>query len=139
MNYKRILVALSPTDGRDAAFERALALAKKSGAELYLRLKQKALAVGSRDAEPIVVTGDASRGIVETATITAADLIVMGVAPRTWIDGAVSGSTLRAVLRRAKTPVLVVPVVGGGHEWIAELQEDTIRTTSTADWMTPAA
>ena len=36
MNHKRILVALSLTDGPDPAFERALALAKASGAELYL-------------------------------------------------------------------------------------------------------
>lgn len=99
------------------------------------RLKRKAIALGSRDAEPVVVTGDASRGIVETATITAADLIVMGVEPRTWIDQAVSGSTLRTVLRRATVPVLVVPVVGGAHEWIDEVQEDSVRILRTADGM----
>jgi nucleotide-binding universal stress UspA family protein len=90
------------------------------------RLKRKATALGVGHAEPVVVTGDAHRGIVDTATETAADLIVMGVAPRTWIDEAVSGSTLRGVLRRAKTPVLVVPVIAGAHEWIdAVNQEDT--------------
>ena len=36
MEFKRILVALNSPNGRDAAFERALALAKSSGAELYL-------------------------------------------------------------------------------------------------------
>lgn len=35
-NHKRILVALSLSEGRDAAFERGLALAVASGAELYL-------------------------------------------------------------------------------------------------------
>jgi len=36
MDFKRILVALNSPNGRDAAFERALALARSSGAELYL-------------------------------------------------------------------------------------------------------
>jgi nucleotide-binding universal stress UspA family protein len=92
------------------------------------RLKRKAFAVGAGHAEPMVVTGDAHRGIVETATQTAADLIVMGVAPRTLIDEAVSGSTLRGVLRRSKTPVLVVPVIAGAHEWI-----DAVNTEDTVD------
>jgi nucleotide-binding universal stress UspA family protein len=97
------------------------------------RLKRKALAFGSGNAEPVVVTGDADRGIVEIATETAADLIVMGVAPRTWIDKAVSGSTLRGVLRRAKTPVLVLPVIAGAHEWIDVNEEDAFSVPSTTD------
>ena len=36
MDLKRILVALNSPNGRDAAFERALALAQSTGAELYL-------------------------------------------------------------------------------------------------------
>ena len=36
MNLKRILVAINSPNERDAAFERALALAQSSGAELYL-------------------------------------------------------------------------------------------------------
>ena len=36
MDFKRILVAINSTDGRDAAFERALMLAQSSGAELHL-------------------------------------------------------------------------------------------------------
>jgi nucleotide-binding universal stress UspA family protein len=100
------------------------------------RLKRKAIALGSGHAEPVVVTGDAHRRIVETAKDTNADLIVMGVGHRTWIDEAVSRSTLRAVLRHAKTPVLVVPVIGGGHEWIEEVhQEDTVGTPWTAGAM----
>jgi nucleotide-binding universal stress UspA family protein len=100
------------------------------------RLKRKAIAFGSGHAEPVVVTGDAARGIVEAATETAADLIVMGVAPRTWIDEAASGSTLRGVLRRAKTPVLVLPVIAGAHEWIDEVnEEDRFTIPSTADTM----
>jgi nucleotide-binding universal stress UspA family protein len=96
------------------------------------RLKRKAVALGSRDPEPVVVTGDAHRGIVETATETAADLIVMGVAPRTWIDEAVSGSTLRAVLRRAKMPILVLPVIAVADEWIEEIDRgNTFNVPST--------
>jgi nucleotide-binding universal stress UspA family protein len=100
------------------------------------RLRRKAIAFGSGNAEPVVVTGDADRGIVETATGTAADLIVVGVAPRTWIDEAVSRSTLRGVLRRTKTPVLVLPVIAGAHEWIDEvIEEGAFKTPSTADAM----
>ncbi len=84
------------------------------------RLKRKAVALGSQDFEPMVVTGDAHRGIVDVAKETAADLIVMGVAPRTWVDEVVSGSTLRAVMRRAKAPILVLPIIAGAHDWIDE-------------------
>jgi nucleotide-binding universal stress UspA family protein len=97
------------------------------------RLKRKAISLGSRHVEPVVMTGDAHRGIVETAKDTDADLIVMGVGHRTWIDEAVSRSTLRAVLRHAKTPVLVVPVIAGDHEWIEVVhQEDAISTPWSA-------
>jgi nucleotide-binding universal stress UspA family protein len=100
------------------------------------RLKRKAIAFGFSNAKPVVVTGEAGLGIVETARVTDADLIVMGVAPRTWIDEAVSGSTLRGVLRRAKMPVLVLPVIAGAHEWIDEMgEEDAFRVPSTADAM----
>lgn len=98
------------------------------------QLKRKAIALGSANAEPTVVTGYADRGIVDTATKTAASLIVMGVAPRTRFDQAVFGSTLRGVLRRAKIPVLVLPVVGGGHEWIDVVTgESAVGTASTGD------
>ena len=36
MDLRRILVAINSPNGRDAAFERALSLARSSGAELYL-------------------------------------------------------------------------------------------------------
>lgn len=87
------------------------------------RLKTKARAFGADDAVPVVMSGMADRGILETATNQAADLIVMGVAPRTSVDEVVFGSTLRAVLRRAQTPVLVVPVVGGAHDWSDDMNE----------------
>src|SRR4029079_8611050 len=102
-------------------------------------LKRKALALGHRDAEPVVVTGDASFGIIETAASTAADLIVMGVPLRTRIDEAVAGSTLRAVLRRATQPVLALPVVAGAHEWIDEVPDDAARFRPIANGMVRGA
>jgi len=96
------------------------------------RLKRKAMALGSGDAEPVVVTGNAFRGIVAIAKETSADLIVMGVAPRSRFDEALSGSTLRAVLRSATVPVLVVPVVGGAHEWIDDVQQDSSPVPATS-------
>lgn len=98
-------------------------------------LKRTARVYGAPNAEPVVATGDAHRLIVATVTESAADLIVMGVAPRSWMDEMVSGSTLRAVLRHATTPVLVVPVVAGDYEWVDEIQEGSARIPSTADGM----
>jgi nucleotide-binding universal stress UspA family protein len=104
--------------------------------ELAGHLKRRAIALGYDNAHPAVVTGPTDRGILDIAAKTGADLIVMGVAPRTWIDEAVFGSTLRGVLRRAKTPVLVLPVVAGGHEWIDVVNEDgAAATSSTLDAM----
>lgn len=95
-------------------------------------LKRTARVYGAPNAEPVVATGDAHRLIVDTVTESAADLIVMGVAPRSWMDEMVSGSTLRAVLRHATTPVLVVPVVAGDYEWVDEIQEGSARIPSAA-------
>jgi nucleotide-binding universal stress UspA family protein len=102
-------------------------------------LKRTARVYGAPNAEPVVATGDAHRLIVATVTESAADLIVMGVAPRSWMDEMVSGSTLRAVLRHATTPVLVVPVVAGNYEWVDEIQEGSARILSTADGMARSA
>lgn len=103
------------------------------------RLKRKAIALGSRDAEAVVVTGDAHRGVLKAAAETGADLIVMGVGPRTWADELFSASTLRAVLRRATTPVLVVPLVAGAHAWIDETQEQAARTPGAVQALTRRA
>src|SRR5690242_428169 len=99
MTKKRILVAASLTDGRDAAFERGLALARASGAELYVlhavpatdafsvgaphRLKRAAeLRRRAEDAGVAVRTveqhGDPAEIIELHASTRAADLIVMG-------------------------------------------------------------
>ncbi len=70
--------------------------------------------------ETRVTTGDPDRGILDTASDVKADLIVMGVPPRTRFDEMLSGSTLRSVLRRTKIPVLVLPVPAGANEWLEE-------------------
>jgi universal stress protein A len=67
-----------------------------------------------------VTTGDPHRGILETASEVKADLIVIGVPPRSRFDEALFGSTLRGVLRGAKTPVLVLPVLAGAYRWLDE-------------------
>jgi nucleotide-binding universal stress UspA family protein len=89
------------------------------------RLKKQAFAFGASDIDPVVVTGKPSTSITDKAAESAADLIVMGVAPRTWLDEALFGSTLRAVLRKANTPVLVLPVVAGAHQWTDSLRGAT--------------
>src|SRR5688572_30267987 len=131
MNSMRILVAASLTNGRDAAFERGLALARASGAELYVlhavprnqpfaaggthRLERTAeLRSRAEQAGVIVRTveqhGDPA-GIIELhANARAADLIVMG-ADRTlgskWLR---RSSIAERVLRRTTKPTLIVPV-----------------------------
>ena len=62
-----------------------------------------------------VTTGDPHRGILDIASEVKADLIVMGVPPRSRFDEVLFGSTLRNVLRRTKIPVLVLPVPAGAY------------------------
>jgi nucleotide-binding universal stress UspA family protein len=131
MNSKRILVAASLTDGRDAAFERGLALARASGAEMYLlhavpayqafsvgathRLERTAeLRTRAEQAGVVVRTveqhGDPAEIIELHANARAVDLIVMG-ADRTlgsrWLR---RPSIAERVLRRTTKPTLVVPI-----------------------------
>lgn len=82
------------------------------------RLRREIPPSAARHVDSRVTTGEPHRGIIDVATEIEADLIVMGVPPRGRIDEVLFGSTLRGVLRRATTPVLVLPVVAGAHEWI---------------------
>ena len=129
MNHHRLLVALSPTDGPDPAFARALTLAHASGAELYLlhavpanrpfsfragerleraaALRQRAAAVGVR-AEIVEQHGDPAEIIVLHADARAVDLIVMGTQRRTGWARWRERSVAERVLRRTKRPTLVV-------------------------------
>jgi nucleotide-binding universal stress UspA family protein len=129
MTFKRILVATNSLNGRDAAFERGLALAKSAGAQLYVlyavpvnqpfsfrgadRLKQMAdLRTRAEDAGVRVQTveqhGDAAAVIELHANAREADLIVMGGEPRRgW--GRPRSLVAEKVIRRTKVPTLVVP------------------------------
>lgn len=62
-------------------------------------------------------SGAPERAIMEAASEMRADLVVMGAAPRGGIDAWLFGSTLRGVLRRSQTPVLVLPVADGAQAW----------------------
>jgi nucleotide-binding universal stress UspA family protein len=130
MKHHRILVALNLTEGRDPVFERALGLAKASGAELYLlhavpaiqrfsfrapqrlrraiELRQRAEAAGVS-----VVTaeqhGDPAEVIVLHADARPVDLIVMGSERRTGWSWFRHPSVAEHVLRRTKRPTLAVP------------------------------
>jgi nucleotide-binding universal stress UspA family protein len=81
------------------------------------RLRRKAAFFGADDVDTEVATGLADSAILESARRSDPDLIVMGIAHRSWLDRLLFGSTLRRVFRRAMVPVLVVPVVGGAHTW----------------------
>jgi len=129
MNHKRILVALSLLYGRDVAFERALALAKASGAELYLlhavpanerfsyraaerlqrstELRERAGAAGV-NALTVEQHGDPAEIIVLHADARPVDLIVMGTERRTGWARLRERSVAEQVLRRTKRPTLVV-------------------------------
>lgn len=131
MNSKRILVAASLTNGRDAAFERGLALARASGAEMYLlhavpanqafsvgathRLERTAELRGRAEQAGVIVRtveqhGDPAEIIEVHANARAVDLIVMG-ADRTlgsrWLR---RPSIAERVLRRTTKPMLIVPI-----------------------------
>jgi nucleotide-binding universal stress UspA family protein len=130
MNHKRILVALSLTHGPDPAFERALALAKASGAEPYLlhavpanrpfsfraaerlrrsmKLRERAEAVGVK-VQRAEQHGDPAEIIVLHADVRPVDLIVMSTERRTGWARFRQPSVAERVLRRTKRPTLVVP------------------------------
>jgi nucleotide-binding universal stress UspA family protein len=130
MKHNRILVALDLTDGRDAVFERALALAKSSGAELYLlhavpanqpfsfrageRLKRAAelrtrAAAAGVSAQTVEQHGDPAEIIVLHADARPVDFIVMGSERRSGWARFRQPSVAERVLRRTKRPTLVVP------------------------------
>ena len=128
MEFKRILVAVSSPNGRDAAFERALALARSSGAELYLLhavpvdqpfsyraaerlermtdMRRRAEDAGVR-VQAVEQHGDAAEIIELHANAREVDLIVMGgEARRGW--GRHRSLVAEKVIGRTKVPTLVV-------------------------------
>ena len=129
MDLKRILVAINSPNGRDAAFERALALAQSSGAELYLLhavpvnqpfsfhaaerlermadMRQRAENAGVR-VQTVEQHGDPAEIIELHANARGVDLIVMGGEARLgW--GRHRSLVAERVIRRTNVPTLVVP------------------------------
>jgi nucleotide-binding universal stress UspA family protein len=135
MTLTRILVAINTPNGRDGAFERALALAGSSGAELYLLhavppdqpfsfhaaarldgmagMRERAERAGLR-VETAEQHGDPAEIIELHANAREADLIVMGSEPRRgW--GRRRSAVAEAVIRRTGVPTLVVPSDAAGE------------------------
>jgi nucleotide-binding universal stress UspA family protein len=91
---------------------------KLDAAAVAARLRREIPAAEAEQVDVRVTTGDPHRGILDVASEVQADLIVMGVPPRGRVEEVLFGSTLRGVLRRATSPVLVLPVVAGAHGWL---------------------
>jgi nucleotide-binding universal stress UspA family protein len=129
MRLERILVAVDTTNGRDAAFERALTLARPSGAELYVLHAVPAHQPFSRRAAERLARTEALRRRAEEAGVPvrvaeqhgdpaaiidlhanarAVDLIVMGTEPRRWWGRRRHSSVAERVLRQTTRPTLVV-------------------------------
>jgi len=128
MDIKRILAAVNLTNGRDETFERALAVARSSGAELYLlhavpayqpfsfraaerlerkaEMRRRAEAAGVR-VQVVEQHGDPAEIIALHANAREVDLIVMGSEPRRGWRRRRSPVTEK-VIRRARVPTLVV-------------------------------
>jgi nucleotide-binding universal stress UspA family protein len=129
LETKLILVAVNALNGRDAAFERALALARPSGATLYLLhavpanqlfshgaaerlerlsdMRRRAEEAGVR-VQSVEQHGDPADIIELHANARGVDLIVMGGEPRRgW--GRHRSAVAETVIRRTKVPTLVVP------------------------------
>jgi nucleotide-binding universal stress UspA family protein len=126
MDIKRILVAVNSQNGREAAFERALALARSSDAKLYVlyavpvnqqfsfraaerlqrmeEMRKRAEDAGVR-VQTVEQHGDAAEIIELHANTRGVDLIVMGGETRGWRH---RSSVAERVIRRTNVPVLVV-------------------------------
>ena len=129
MDLKRILVAVNTTNGRDAAFGRALSLARASGAELYVlhavpanqpfsaragqrlertgELRTRAEEAGVR-VQTVEQHGDPAEIIELHANARAVDLIVIGSEPRASWSPRRRSPVAERVLRRTSRPTLVV-------------------------------
>jgi nucleotide-binding universal stress UspA family protein len=97
------------------------------------RLRRKAAFFGAHAVDTTVAMGMASGAILKAIAQGNADLVVIGVAYRSWLDRTLLGSTLRRVLRRAPVPLLVVPVVAGAHTWSDDLVGHEIRSHVLTD------
>lgn len=133
---KQILVAASLAPGRDAAFSRALTLARKTGSELYILHAVPKARYSTRAVERLEIRrellerarqaavtataveqqGDAAKVIDLHATSRGVDLIVMGAereaGPR-WLR---RPTVAERVLSRTTVPTLIVPTDDQGED-----------------------
>ena len=59
--------------------------------------------------DAVAISGHPGEAIPVEASSGRADLIVLGLPRRSWLEELVAGSTVRGVLRRTRVPVLLVP------------------------------
>lgn len=59
--------------------------------------------------QTLVTEGDPAESIIEMATATSADIIVMGSHSRKWLEQIVMGSVAEQVLRKTTIPLFIVP------------------------------
>ena len=70
---------------------------------------------------PVVITGPVAAGILNLTAEVQADLIVLGVAPRSALKRTLLGSTSGVVLRDAPCSVLMLSVPDGAQPWSEDL------------------
>lgn len=142
MTRKRILVAASFASGRDAAFERGLALARASEAELYVlhvvpadrafsegamhRIARSAELRRRAEESGVVVRvaeqhGDPAEIIELHANARDVDLIVIGADRALGSKWLRRSSVAERVLRRTTKPALVVPLDDDAQSTFANL------------------
>jgi len=118
VSLENILIPVAATPGPQPAVEAAARLASRLNCP---RGTFTLLHVGETDAvqcpelpgwewKKVTRTGDVIQAIVDTATKTAADLIVMATDGRNGFLDALRGSHSERVLRHATAPLLTVPV-----------------------------
>ena len=81
------------------------------------------------EVETEVVSGIAHDAVLAIAKVRNADLVVIGLPPRTRLDRIVMASTVSGVLRRARCPVLAVP----GSSRVTEVVSKAIGADHRAD------
>ena len=109
---------------------RAARTLQGQAAHVAARLRRKIPDTVRLRVDARVTTADPHRAILDIASEVNADLIVMGVPPRSRFDEVLFGSTLRIVLRRTKIPVLVVPVHAGAYKWLEETDGVEVAVTA---------
>jgi nucleotide-binding universal stress UspA family protein len=123
------LKASHPTVYSGSAALRVVRNLQAQAAQVAERLRRKIPADVRLRTDARVTTGDPYRAILRIASEVKADLIVMGVPPRSRFDEVLFGSTLRNVLRRTKIPLLVLPVLTGAYKWLQETDGVEIAVT----------